>query len=53
MFGIDLGSEHETALSLGASARASYEAGVQGALCDETTRAELRQIGENFSWPEA
>jgi aminodeoxyfutalosine deaminase len=53
MFGIDLGSEHKTALSLGASARASYEAGVQGALCDETIRTELRQIGENFTWPEA
>jgi aminodeoxyfutalosine deaminase len=51
MFRIDLGSEHRTALSLGASARASYEAGVQGALCDDTTREELRRIGENFSWP--
>jgi aminodeoxyfutalosine deaminase len=53
MFGIDLGSEHETALSLGASPRGSYDAGVQGALCDEATKAELRRIGASFSWPEA
>jgi aminodeoxyfutalosine deaminase len=52
MFGIDLGSEHQIALSLGASARSSYEAGVQGALCDESTRAQLCRIGESFSWPE-
>ncbi len=53
MFGVDLGSEHQTALSLGASARGSYEAGLQGALCDETVLAELREIGESYSWPEA
>jgi aminodeoxyfutalosine deaminase len=53
MFGIDLGSEHQTALSLGASARASYEAGLQGALCDETTRTELRRLAENVTWPDA
>jgi aminodeoxyfutalosine deaminase len=53
MFGSDLASEHQTALSLGASARACYEAGLAGALCDETIRTELRQIGENFNWPTA
>jgi aminodeoxyfutalosine deaminase len=51
MFGIDLGSEHETALSLGASARACYDAGVQGALCGDPTRAELRRIGKETTWP--
>lgn len=50
MFGIDLGAEHKTALSLGASPRGSYEAGVHGALCDEATRSELRRIGESFDW---
>ncbi len=51
MFGSDLGSEHVTALGLGASARACYQAGVLGALCDEQTRAKLRQLGEDFDWP--
>lgn len=51
MFGIDLRTEHLTALSLGASPRASYEAGVHGALCDEATRSELRRIGDSFDWP--
>ena len=50
MFGIDLGSEHTTALSLGVSPRAAYEAGVHGALCDEATRSGLRQIGDDFDW---
>jgi aminodeoxyfutalosine deaminase len=50
MFGTDLGSEHATALGLGALARDCYTAGVTGALCDEVTRAKLRQIGAEFDW---
>ncbi len=50
MFGSDLAVEHATALSLGASARDCYLAGVTGALCDEVTRAELRRIGAKFDW---
>ena len=50
MFGSSLGTEYATALGLGASARGCYEAGVQGALCDDTTRADLRRIGEQFDW---
>jgi aminodeoxyfutalosine deaminase len=50
MFGSDLGTEHETALRLGASPEASYAAGVHGALCDEPTRAWLRRIGADFDW---
>jgi aminodeoxyfutalosine deaminase len=50
MFGIDLGSEYETALSIGASARDAYLAGIRGALCDEETRGRLRQIGAEFDW---
>jgi aminodeoxyfutalosine deaminase len=50
MFGCDLDTEHAAALSLGASPRGLYEAGVLGALCDEPTRAELRRIGEEFDW---
>jgi aminodeoxyfutalosine deaminase len=50
MFGIDLGSEYETALTMGASARECYLAGVHGALCDEATRTALRRRGEAFDW---
>jgi aminodeoxyfutalosine deaminase len=50
MFGNDLGSEYETVLGLGVSARACYEAGVRGALCDEETRQKLRGLGEAFDW---
>jgi aminodeoxyfutalosine deaminase len=50
MFGSDLGTEYATALRLGASAMQCYAAGVSGALCDETTRADLRQIGAAFDW---
>lgn len=53
MFGTDLGAEYATALRLGASARGCYEAGVQGALCDDTTRAGLRRIGQDFDWDAA
>jgi len=50
MFGTDLGAELRTAVSLGASARACYAAGVHGALCDDRTRAELARIGDEFDW---
>jgi aminodeoxyfutalosine deaminase len=50
MFGSDLRTEHAAALRLGASPQASYAAGVHGALCDESTRAELRRIGAGYDW---
>lgn len=50
MFGSDLGTEHAAALRLGVSARDCYTAGVTGARCDETTRAELSRIGAEFDW---
>jgi aminodeoxyfutalosine deaminase len=50
MFGSDLGTEFATALRLGASAVQCYAAGVSGALCDDSTRAELRRIGAAFDW---
>jgi aminodeoxyfutalosine deaminase len=53
MFGSDLGTEHATALQLGASAKASYAAGVHGALCDDHTRVRLRRIGADFDWATA
>ncbi len=53
MFGTDLAAEHVLARSLGASPRASYHAGLHGALCDEATRADLRRIGAEFDWAAA
>ena len=50
MFETDLTRDYEAAASLGLSARAAYEAGVAGALCDDVTRARLRHIGGAFSW---
>ncbi len=53
MFSTDLGSEYTTALALGARAQDSYLAGLNGALCDAATRAELRRIGDSFDWDQA
>jgi aminodeoxyfutalosine deaminase len=44
MFDTDLTREYEAAASLGVDPAALYEAGVEGALCDEDTRARLRAI---------
>ena len=52
MFDTDLTRDYEAAAALGLSPRAAYEAGVAGALCDETTRARLRAIGDAHAWPE-
>ncbi len=51
MFETDLSRDYEAAHTLGLSDRAAYQAGVRGALCDESTRAELERIGNAFSWP--
>jgi aminodeoxyfutalosine deaminase len=53
MFGSNLGSEHEVARSIGATPRASYEAGVTGALCDGATLADLRRIADEYDWTTA
>lgn len=50
MFDTDLTREYEAAASLGLSARAAYEAGVAGALCDDATRERLRRIGDGHGW---
>lgn len=50
MFGIDLTSEYEEAAARGLSPKEFYDVGVEGALCDEPTRAALRAIGEDFDW---
>ena len=51
MFATDLSLEYESARSLGLEPRSFYEAGLAGALCDEATRARLREIGEQADWP--
>jgi aminodeoxyfutalosine deaminase len=50
IFDTDLTRDYEAAASLGLSPRAAYEAGLVGALCDDETRARLRQIGESHDW---
>ena len=53
MFDTDLTREYEAAHALGLEPRFAFEAGVEGALCDEPTRARLRAIGEGFDWEAA
>ncbi len=50
MFDTDLTRDYEAACSFGLSPRTFYEAGVEGALCDDETRASLRAAGESFTW---
>jgi aminodeoxyfutalosine deaminase len=50
MFGTDLSAEYAAANELGLGPRRFFEAGLEGALCDESTRARLRGLGETFDW---
>jgi aminodeoxyfutalosine deaminase len=50
MFDTDLTREYDAVASLGIHPRELYEAAVQGALCDEGTRAELARIGADYDW---
>jgi aminodeoxyfutalosine deaminase len=50
MFGTDLTTDYDAAVSLGVEPRAIYEAGAEGALCDENCRERLRVIGEQYDW---
>jgi aminodeoxyfutalosine deaminase len=50
MFDTDLARDYAAAASLGVDPRSAYEAGVAGALCDETTRERLRAVGGTFDW---
>jgi aminodeoxyfutalosine deaminase len=53
MFDTDLTRDYEAASALGVSPRRAYEAGLRGALCDESTLARLRALGEDFDWGDA
>jgi aminodeoxyfutalosine deaminase len=50
MFDTDLTRDYEAAMSFGLDPRSFYDAGVDGALCDEATRAQLRAIGNSHGW---
>jgi aminodeoxyfutalosine deaminase len=51
MFGTDLGREHAEAVERwGIDPRDFYDAGVEGAVCDDATRAWLREIGAAHDW---
>jgi aminodeoxyfutalosine deaminase len=50
MFDTDLSRDYEAATSFGISPRTFYDAGVAGALCDQATRARLRERGDSFAW---
>jgi aminodeoxyfutalosine deaminase len=50
MFGTDLSKEYAAAASLGVEPQRAYEAGIEGALCDEETRTRLREVGHRFEW---
>jgi aminodeoxyfutalosine deaminase len=50
MFGTDLSQDYDAAVSLGLDPRDAYGAGLEGAVCDEKTKARLREIGSAFDW---
>jgi aminodeoxyfutalosine deaminase len=51
MFDTDLDREHETARAMGVDPRALYDAGIEGALCDELTKQRLRALADVSEWP--
>ena len=50
MFGTDLSRDCEAAVSLGLDPRDFFEAGIEGALCDEETKTRLWTLAEEFDW---
>jgi aminodeoxyfutalosine deaminase len=50
MFGTDLSTDYEAACSFGLDPRTFYDAGVEGALCDDRTKQKLRTVAESFDW---
>ncbi len=50
MFGTDLSRDCAAAEDLGLSPRMMFEAGLEGALCEDDSRERLRRIGEEFDW---
>jgi aminodeoxyfutalosine deaminase len=50
MFATDLTVDHDAAAALGVTAEAAFAAGLEGALCDETTRSRIAAIGHAHGW---
>ena len=50
MFSTDLSRDYDAACSFGLSPQSFFAAGIDGALCDDVTKARLRAIGESFDW---
>jgi aminodeoxyfutalosine deaminase len=50
MFDTNLSRDCEAAVSLGLDPKDFFEAGIEGALCDQETKTGLRAIGEEFDW---
>ena len=50
MFGTDLSRDYEAATQLGLSPHDAFEAGLEGALCDEASKSRLKEIGDSFDW---
>jgi len=50
MFGTDLAQDYDAATSLGLNPRGVFEAGLEGALCDETTKDRLAAIRDSHDW---
>jgi aminodeoxyfutalosine deaminase len=46
LFGTTLGQEYELAERLGISPASAYRAGVDGSLCDDAVRQQLREVGD-------
>jgi aminodeoxyfutalosine deaminase len=50
MFGTDLSRDYEAAEELGLHPRQAFDAGLEGALCDEATKTRLKGVGDSFDW---
>jgi aminodeoxyfutalosine deaminase len=50
MFGTDLRREHHVAQRLGVAPSALFEAGLQGAMCDDKTKTLVRTAGVAIDW---
>jgi aminodeoxyfutalosine deaminase len=50
LFDTDLSQDHEAAAALGCDPETAFRAGVQGALCDDATRARLQAVADTHAW---
>jgi aminodeoxyfutalosine deaminase len=50
LFDTDLSRDYEAAAAMGCDAETAFRAGIQGALCDDTTRARLQALADATAW---